>query len=566
MSSLGRAIIKDRFKGTRRQDSSWLHTTDLDDDVGKINLKSITEESTLEEFLHYAELSDRQFTAERMNVKLVTTNSSILPSKEEELKLKETHEKFRQQLTVPRRPAWDSTTTPEALDQQERQMFLDWRRSLALLAENEGVLLTPYEKNLEVWRQLWRVIEKSDAVVQIVDARNPLFFRCKDLELYVQEVDKGKQNILLLNKADFLTLEQRKVWAKYFDEQGLTAIFWSATAELERMKTAVVEDDSEDMREEEIEDDKDDEKNNEENNGKNSPRVLDTDELMEVFRSFPLKTSNKTGIRTFGLVGYPNVGKSSTLNALLTRKEQLAALNDEKTKHVLAPVSATPGKTKHFQTFFLEEKSLMLCDCPGLVMPTFVSTKAEMVTSGVLPIDQLTDCIAPTTIVCNHIPRNVLESMYGIMLPISTDEVYPDRNPTAYELLTAYARIRGFMSHKGVPDTQRASRLILKDYVNGKLCYCYAPPGIDEETYGSKPRPKTEKASHKSENGTAHRIVISHDPCLSEQVASSGTRGAFKRGGIPPPMTVGGAGRPLKHHGNKGKKQKLRITFSHLDA
>lgn len=41
--------------------------------------------------------------SERMNVKLVTTNSSILPSKEEELKLKETHEKFRQQLTVPRR-------------------------------------------------------------------------------------------------------------------------------------------------------------------------------------------------------------------------------------------------------------------------------------------------------------------------------------------------------------------------------------------------------------------------------------------------------------------------------
>src|SRR6218665_2683813 len=39
----------------------------------------------------------------------------------------------------------------------------------------------------------------------------------------------------------------------------------------------------------------------------------------------------------------------------------------------------------------------------------------------------------------------------------------------------------------------------------GKLCYCYAPPGIDEETYGSKPRPKTEKASHKSENGVSCR-------------------------------------------------------------
>lgn len=559
MSSLGRAIIKDRFKGARRQESSWLHTTDLDDDVGKINLKSITEESTLEEFLHYAELSDRQFTAERMNVKLIT-NDSILPSKEEELKLKATHEKFRQQLTVPRRPPWDSTTTPEELDQQERQMFLGWRRSLALLAENEGVLLTPYERNLEVWRQLWRVIEKSDVVVQIVDARNPLFFRCKDLELYVQEVDKDKQNILLLNKADFLTLEQRTMWAEYFDEQGLTALFWSATAELERLKAETLED-SETMTEE-IEDDE----NIGKNNGKNSPRVLDTDELMEVFRSFPLKTCNKTGIRTFGLVGYPNVGKSSTLNALLTRKEQLAALNNEKMKHILAPVSATPGKTKHFQTFFLD-KSLMLCDCPGLVMPTFVSTKAEMVTSGVLPIDQLTDCIAPTTIICNHIPRDVLESMYGIMLPIPTDEVYPDRNPTAYELLTAYARIRGFMSHKGVPDIQRASRLVLKDYVNGKLCYCYGPPGIGEEEYCSKPRPKIgAKSSQKAESETARRIANNHDPCLSEQVASSGTRGAFQRGGVPPPMTAGGASRPWKQHGNNKKKQKLRKTFGHLDA
>lgn len=37
---------------------------------------------------------------------------------------------------------------------------------------------TPFEKNLNVWRQLWRVIERSDVVVQIVDARNPLVFRC----------------------------------------------------------------------------------------------------------------------------------------------------------------------------------------------------------------------------------------------------------------------------------------------------------------------------------------------------------------------------------------------------
>lgn len=39
------------------------------------------------------------------------------------------------------------------------------------------MLFTPYEKNLDFWRQLWRVIERSDLIVQIVDARNPLMFR-----------------------------------------------------------------------------------------------------------------------------------------------------------------------------------------------------------------------------------------------------------------------------------------------------------------------------------------------------------------------------------------------------
>lgn len=28
--------------------------------------------------------------------------------------------------------------------------------------------ITPYEKNIEMWRQLWRVVEKSDILVQVV--------------------------------------------------------------------------------------------------------------------------------------------------------------------------------------------------------------------------------------------------------------------------------------------------------------------------------------------------------------------------------------------------------------
>ena len=77
-----------------------------------------------------------------------------------------------------------------------------------------------------------------------------------------------------------------------------------------------------------------------------------------------------------GLTGYPNVGKSSTINALFGSKK--------------TAVAATPGKTKHFQTLNITER-LTLCDCPGLVLPKFAASKAEMVAAG----DQLQIYITP---------------------------------------------------------------------------------------------------------------------------------------------------------------------------
>lgn len=71
-----------------------------------------------------------------------------------------------------------------------------------------------------------------------------------------------------------------------------------------------------------------------------------------------------------GLTGYPNVGKSSTINALFGSKK--------------TAVAATPGKTKHFQTLNITER-MTLCDCPGLVLPKFAASKAEMVAAGERP-------------------------------------------------------------------------------------------------------------------------------------------------------------------------------------
>ena len=143
-----------------------------------------------------------------------------------------------------------------------------------------------------------------------------------------------------------------------------------------------------------------------------------------------------------GLVGYPNVGKSSTINALIGSKK--------------VSVSSTPGKTKHFQTIHLSNH-IILCDCPGLVFPNFATTKAELVCNGILPIDQMREYNGPVGLVAQRIPRAFLEAIYGIRIAMRPLEEGGTGIPTARELLFAYAKARGFTTQgKGEPDASRA--------------------------------------------------------------------------------------------------------------
>jgi large subunit GTPase 1 len=195
-------------------------------------MRSVTEQGALDEFLATAELAGTDFTAERTsNVKIIHTdvkNPYLLSSVEEKATLKK-HDDNKSRLTVPRRPHWDASTTPNQLDMLERDAFLKWRRGLAQLQENQDLLMTPFERNIEVWRQLWRVIERSDLVVQIVDARNPLMFRSADLEAYVKDVDPRKENLLLINKADMMTYSQRMAWAEHLKRAKIAYKFFSAS-------------------------------------------------------------------------------------------------------------------------------------------------------------------------------------------------------------------------------------------------------------------------------------------------------------------------------------------------
>ncbi|OMJ23961.1 Large subunit GTPase 1, partial [Smittium culicis] len=516
------------------------HTTELNDGSKWNRMQSITQQRDLEDFLLTAEMQDKDFTAEKQNVKIITSSSSnpFLLSAEEELSTLKKHKENKYKLTVPRRPFWDENTTPAQLHKHERESFLKWRRGLAKyslillhyslfliqynssyllfffltrLEEDEGFLLTPFERNLEVWRQLWRVLERSDIIVQIVDARNPLLFRSEDLEQYISEFDENKKSVLLINKADMLNLKQRQYWAEYFEANNIDYLFFSA-------KEATIKQESEievlAKREQSLI------KKNEDalklindltlNNpllkdstpAENEPdtsspesisiknakleeefnkrikevnlsadeiktRVLSPEELVSILFSHASIEQDGDNSKqvVIGLVGYPNVGKSSTINSLVGAKK--------------VSVGSMPGKTKHFQTIPLTN-NITLCDCPGLVFPTFATTSADMVCNGVLPIDQLREFTGPCSLVAKRIPKWVLEATYGITIHIKPTEEGGSGVPTAEELMVSYAAARGLTkSSQGNPDESRAARRILKDYVNGKLLYTQPPPTVE---------------------------------------------------------------------------------------
>ncbi|KAJ5176956.1 Large subunit GTPase 1 [Penicillium canariense] len=507
---LGNSLMNDRFgKGKASSQKKASHNaiarknmmgetyiTNEAQEASWVKMRSITEQAALDEFLTTAELAGTDFTAEKINnVKIIHSdqkNPYLLSSTEEYSAVKK-HQKNKDRLTVPRRPKWDSTTTPQQLEAMERASLLDWRRTLADLQENHDLLMTPFERNLEVWRQLWRVIERSDLVVQIVDARNPLQFRSEDLEKYVKEIDPRKKNLLLVNKADMLTLKQREAWADYFEKNNINFRFFSAhlakeKIEAEMLKESQPEDDlAESTKKMNVHDDEENESSSEEEEKQDviaksvdpdqslGPHILDVDELEELFLANSPETLPQSGDSeahskpktTIGLVGYPNVGKSSTINALLGAKK--------------VSVSATPGKTKHFQTLYLSPE-IMLCDCPGLVFPNFATTKAELVVNGVLPIDQQREFTGPSALVAKRIPKHFLENVYGVKIRIRPLEEGGTGIPTASEVLRAYARARGFSTQGlGQPDESRAARYLLKDYVNGKLLFCHPPPVPESE-------------------------------------------------------------------------------------
>lgn len=260
-----------------------------------------------------------------------------------------------------------------------------------------------------IWGELHKVVDSSDVVIQVLDARDPMGTRSKYLENFIRKEARHKHLVLLLNKADLIPAWASARWLRILSREFPTLVFHSSITNPF---------------------------------GKGS--------LINLLRQFKALHPEKKSI-SCGLVGYPNVGKSSVINTLRGKK--------------VSKVAPIPGETKVWQYVTLF-KSVFLVDCPGVVHDSTRNSEADAVLKGVVRIESLRDTAAEyIPMLLKRVEKVYVARTYGVSEWDSPDD-----------LLEKIARKSGKLLKLGEPDVNCVGRMILSDFQRGKLPWFVQPP------------------------------------------------------------------------------------------
>ncbi|KAK9837795.1 hypothetical protein WJX74_005209 [Apatococcus lobatus] len=291
---------------------------------------------------------------------------------------------------------------------------------LASLEDPEPTLLREqiFQKgqSKRIWGELYKVVDSSDVVVQVLDARDPLGTRCKHLEHHLKKNARHKHLLLLLNKCDLVPAWVTKRWLGHLSSQYPTLAFHASITNPF---------------------------------GKGS--------LLGLLRQLARLRSDKKYI-SVGFVGYPNVGKSSVINTLRTKK--------------VCNVAPVPGETKVWQYITLMKK-IFLIDCPGVVYNKTEDTDTDAVLKGVVRVENLEE------------PAEHVQSVLDRIKPEYIRRAYKIKEWTgAEDFLDQLARGTGKLGKGGEPDLATAAKMLLYDWQRGKLPFFTLPPD-----YEHRPKP-----------------------------------------------------------------------------
>lgn len=171
--------------------------------------------------------------------------------------------------------------------------------------------------------------------------------------------------------------------------------------------------------------------------------------LIQLLRQFSKLHSEKKQI-SVGFVGYPNVGKSSVINTLRSKN--------------VCNVAPIPGETKVWQYITLMRR-IYLIDCPGVVQPNSEDNETDIVLKGVVRVESIKQPEDHIPTVLERVKKVYIQKTYGIL-------EWEDH----VDFLNQLARKTGKLLKGAEPDLHVVSKMILNDWLRGKIPYFVAPP------------------------------------------------------------------------------------------
>lgn len=276
------------------------------------------------------------------------------------------------------------------------------------------------------YREFRNVVDNADVILLVLDARDPQGCRVPELEEMIKSSGGKKRLVLVLNKIDLVPKDVVLKWLLHLRKEYPTIAFKASTQQQRTGLGRISSDFSK--------------------NKETPSECLGGDTLIQLLKNYSRSCNIKVTVRV-GVVGYPNVGKSSLINSLKRAR--------------VCGVGAAAGVTTARQEIHLD-RNITLLDCPGIV---FSRTTDDVLLRNCLRTEQIEDPAAAIALILTRTPIEQMMALYGIQ-----------RFENVTDFLTKIGRRSGKLKRGGVVDVDSAARLVIKDWNQGKIPFYTLPP------------------------------------------------------------------------------------------
>ncbi|KAI1330823.1 P-loop containing nucleoside triphosphate hydrolase protein [Xylariaceae sp. FL0255] len=296
-----------------------------------------------------------------------------------------------------------------------------------------------------------QVVDQADVVLYVLDARDPEGTRSKEIERMVMAAASGgKRLMLVLNKIDLIPPNVLKDWLAYLRRSF-------PTLPLRASKSAP---------------------NAQTFNHRDLTVKSTSETLFKSLKSFAASKQLKRAV-SVGVIGYPNVGKSSVINALL------AGLGGR--GKAACPAGAEAGVTTSIRAVKIDSK-LTLLDSPGIVFPSTIDGEttlkrgsieehAHLVLLNAIPPKQIDDPIPAVTLLLKKLSSSpsLLQKLLDVydLPPLVTSN-----GDFTTDFLVQVARKRGRLGRGGIPNLPAAAMTVVTDWRDGRIQGWVEPPQV----------------------------------------------------------------------------------------